>query len=78
MDLLKSVLKVPGASGKEGIAVVQPRKNESGNESFAGLNREVMAYGVDTTQLKVSGLDQVDYMSGPSQVHVKRYPKISG
>ena len=47
----------------EGIATVQSRKNKSRKKSFGGLNREVMSYGVDTMQLKVSSSDQADYMS---------------
>ena len=52
-NLLKSVSKVLRASRKEGIATVQSWKNKSGNKSFCGLNREAVAYWVDTTQFKV-------------------------
>ena len=44
LNFLKPVQKVLRASGKEGIAIVQSRKNESGNNGFGGLNREIMAY----------------------------------
>ena len=44
LNFLKPVQKVLRASEKEGIAIVQSRKNESGNNGFGGLNREIMAY----------------------------------
>ena len=54
------------------------KEEKNRNKSFSGLNREVMSYGIDTTQFKVSSSDQVDYMNSYGQVHVKRYSKIFG
>ena len=53
-------------------------KEQKPIQEFSDLNREVMSYGIDTTQFKVSSSDQVDYMSSHGQVHVKRYSKIFG
>ena len=38
-NLLKSVMKVPGASGKEGMAIVQARKRKSGNKELRWLEQ---------------------------------------
>ena len=53
-------------------------KEQKPKQRESNLNREVMSYGVDATQFKVSSSDQVDYMSSHGQVHVKRYSKIFG
>ena len=53
-------------------------KEQKPKQEFSDLNREVMSYGINTTQFKVSSSDQVDYNSSHVNVHVKRYSKIFG
>ena len=64
--------------GRHQTSPASLRGNKSRNKSFGGLNREVISYGVDTTQFKVSSSDHVHYMSSHGQVHVKRYSKVFG